>query len=37
MITKDFEWKGKKYSASIEIYETVGDTTTFTCNYSIAE
>lgn len=35
MVFKDFEWKGQKCSASIEIYETVGDTTTFTCNFNV--
>lgn len=33
MVTKSFEWKGKSYSASIEIYETMESRTTFTCNY----
>lgn len=37
MIHKEFEWNGQTYSASIEIYETVGDTTTFTCNYGIED
>lgn len=37
MMNKEFEWNGKKYSATIEIYETIGDTTTFTCNYGITE
>lgn len=30
---KAFEWKGKRYDATIEIYETVETRTTFTCNF----
>ncbi len=37
MVNKDFQWNGKKYSASIEIYEILDSSTTFTCNYYIAE
>ena len=29
---KAFEWKSKRYEATIEIYETVDTRTTFTCN-----
>lgn len=32
-VTKSFEWKGKAYSADIEIYETLDTRTTFTCNF----
>ena len=33
---KSFEWKGKSYAADIEIYETVGTRTTFTCNFYLS-
>ncbi len=33
MVFIAFEWKGKKYQASVEIYETLETRTTFTCNY----
>ncbi len=33
---KAFEWKGKSYEATIEIYETVADRTTFTCNFYLS-
>ncbi len=33
MVSKSIEWNGKKYDASIEIYETLDTRTTFTCNY----
>lgn len=32
-VSKSFEWKGKMYGASIEVYETLETRTTFTCNY----
>lgn len=35
MVNKDFNWKGNNYSASIEVYEIVGNSSTFTCNYAI--
>lgn len=34
---KSFEWEGKKYSATIEIYETIETRTTFTCNFYHAD
>lgn len=37
MVNKTFQWNGKKYSADIEIYETLEDRTTFTCNFYIVE
>lgn len=33
MVFKAFEWKGKNYEASVELYETLETRTTFTCNY----
>lgn len=33
MVYKRFEWKGKRYEASVELYETVENRTTFTCNF----
>ncbi len=33
---KSFGWKGKSYSADIEIYETVETRTTFTCNFYLS-
>ena len=36
-LCKEFEWKGKKYSATIELYEIVGNSSTFTCNFGIYE
>ncbi len=37
MVYKEFEWNGKKYTADIQIYETVENRTTFTCNFSIVD
>ncbi len=36
-LVKSFEWKGKKYSADIEIYETDDNASTFTLNLMLAE
>ncbi len=36
-LVKQFEWNGKKYSADIEIYEIVGNTSSFTLNFAIVE
>lgn len=33
---KNFEWNGKNYEATIEIYETVENRTTFTCNFYLS-
>jgi len=33
---KAFEWKSKRYEATIEIYETVDTRTTFTCNFYLS-
>lgn len=33
---KAFEWKGKHYEATIEIYETTNTRTTFTCNFYLS-
>ncbi len=33
---KAFEWNGKYYEATIEIYETVETRTTFTCNFYLS-
>ncbi len=33
---KSFEWKGKYYEATIEIYEMVETRTTFTCNFYLS-
>lgn len=32
-VSKEFDWNGKKYSASIEIYEIIETRSTFTCNF----
>lgn len=36
-LSKSFEWKGRKYGATVEIYETVETRTTFTCNFYYAD
>jgi hypothetical protein len=36
-LVKDIEWKGKKYRADIEIYETEGSTTSFTLNFMLVQ
>jgi hypothetical protein len=33
---KVFEWKGDRYEGTIEIYETVENRTTFTCNFYLS-
>lgn len=33
---KAFEWEGKRYEATIEVYETVETRTTFTCNFYLS-
>lgn len=33
---KSFDWNGRSYEASIEIYETVETRTTFTCNFYLS-
>ena len=37
MVTKTFEWKGKKYEGSIELYETDENSSTFTLNLSLVQ
>lgn len=34
-LSRKFTWKGRKMSASLEIYETNGDSTSFTYNYGV--
>jgi len=36
-LVKQFEWNGKKYNADIELYETVGNTSSFILNLTIVE
>lgn len=36
-LVKQFLWNGKKYSADIELYETVDNTSSFTLNLAVAE
>lgn len=37
MVTKDVEWDGKKYNASIEVYETDDNSSTFTLNLGLSQ
>jgi len=35
-LSKSFEWNGRQYGATVEVYETVETRTTFTCNFYYA-